>query len=91
MAAGYVDRIGKGEIPVKNLDEYKGDFNQSITGNQFLIDGLGSLTEGYESLGRMSRNELLKKVMGEYGLYDDEISRFRQYGCRTASTRSAAS
>ncbi|NHA13402.1 methyl-accepting chemotaxis protein, partial [Thioalkalivibrio sp. XN279] len=27
VAAGYVDRISKGDIPEKITDEYKGDFN----------------------------------------------------------------
>ena len=41
VAAEYVDRIGKGEIPPKITDEYQGDFNENQEQPQQLYRWLG--------------------------------------------------
>ena len=45
VAAEYVDRISKGEIPPKITDEYNGDFNEIKNNLNNCIDGLGGLVE----------------------------------------------
>ncbi len=72
MAAGYIGQIGKGEIPEKITDEYKGDFNGIKNSINSCIDGLGGLVEGKEALGRMSYNDFSAKVTGSYlGIYTE--------------------
>lgn len=44
VAAGYVDRISKGDIPGKITDEYKGDFNEIKNNLNILIDAMNSIT-----------------------------------------------
>lgn len=43
VAAEYVDRISKGDIPPKITDEYKGDFNEIKNNLNLCIDNLNSL------------------------------------------------
>lgn len=43
VAAEYVDRISKGDIPPKITDEYKGDFNEIKNNLNQLIDSLNSV------------------------------------------------
>ncbi len=70
VAAEYVDRIGKGDIPPKIMDEYKGDFNEIKNNLNNCIDGLGGLVECNAVLKRMAGNDHTKKVEGEYiGLF----------------------
>jgi methyl-accepting chemotaxis protein len=70
VAAEYVDRIGKGDIPPKIVDEYKGDFNEIKNNLNNCIDGLGGLVECNAVLKRMAGNDHTKKVEGEYiGLF----------------------
>lgn len=72
MAAGYLEQIGKGEIPNKITEEYKGDFNHIKTSINACIDGLGGLQEGYDVMYRMSLNDYSVKMEGEYlGIYDE--------------------
>ena len=48
VAAEYVDRISKGDIPPKIPDEYKGDFNE-IKGNiNQLIDNVNMIVKGID-------------------------------------------
>ena len=47
MTAGYIDRIGKGDIPEKITDTYYGDFDEIKNSINSCIDGLGGLQEGY--------------------------------------------
>ncbi len=72
MAASYLDRIGRGEIPEKITDNYSGDFD-SIKGSiNSCIDGLGALAEGREVLAKMSLNDYTAKVEGSYqGIYSE--------------------
>ena len=70
VAAEYVDRISKGDIPPKITDEYNGDFNEIKNNLNNCIDGLGGVVECNAVLKRMSVNDHTKKVEGEYvGLF----------------------
>ncbi len=70
VAAEYVDRISKGDIPPKITDEYKGDFNEIKNNLNDCIDGLGGLVECDGVLKRMTVNDHTRKVEGEYvGLF----------------------
>ena len=70
VAAGCMDQIGKGEIPKKITEEYKGDFNEIKTSLNNCIDGLGGLVECDSVLKRMAVNDHTRKVEGKYeGLF----------------------
>ena len=70
VAAEYVDQIGKGDIPPKITDAYKGDFNEIKNSLNNCIDGLGGLVECNDVLKRMAFNDHTKKVEGKYiGLF----------------------
>lgn len=70
MAAGYLEKIGKGEIPEKISEEYKGDYNDIKNSINSCIDGLGGLAEARDVLGIMKYNDFTRKVMGEHlGIY----------------------
>ena len=70
VAAEYVDRISKGEIPPKITDQYKGDFNEIKNNLNNCIDGLGGLVECNAVLQRMAVNDHTRKVEGKYvGLF----------------------
>ena len=70
MAASYIEQIGKGEIPKKITEEYKGDFNDIKSSINSCIDGLGGLVEGSEVMEKMALNDFSSSVKGEYqGIY----------------------
>ncbi|OFY20085.1 MAG: hypothetical protein A2X02_06895 [Bacteroidetes bacterium GWF2_29_10] len=66
VAAEYVDRIAKGDIPPKITDNYNGDFNEIKNNLNMCIDGLGGLVESSEVLEMMAQNDYTKKVEGRY-------------------------
>ncbi|WP_406657934.1 methyl-accepting chemotaxis protein [Methanolobus sp. ZRKC2] len=66
VAAEYVDRISKGEIPQKITDEYKGDFNEIKNNLNQCIDGLGALTECNTVLQNLTVNDFTVDVSGNY-------------------------
>ena len=66
MAAEYVERIGKGDIPEKITDSYNGDFNDLKINLNACIDGLGGLVESSNVLKRMALNDQTHKVEGQY-------------------------
>ncbi len=66
VAAEYVDRISKGEIPQKITDEYNGDFNEIKNNLNNCIDGLQGLVEADAVLHRMTLNDHSKSVEGVY-------------------------
>jgi methyl-accepting chemotaxis protein len=66
VAAEYVDRISKGEIPPKITDRYNGDFNEIKTNLNHCIDGLGGLVEANAVLQRMAVNDYTQSVQGNY-------------------------
>ncbi|MGD0152349.1 MAG: PAS domain-containing protein, partial [Thermacetogeniaceae bacterium] len=45
MAADYIDRIGKGDVPEKITEEYKGDFNNIKNNLNSCIDEIGVLVD----------------------------------------------
>jgi methyl-accepting chemotaxis protein len=70
VSAEYIDRIGKGEIPQKITDEYKGDFNKIKNNLNNCIDGLSGLVECDAVLKRMAVNDFTRQVEGKYaGLF----------------------
>ena len=52
VAAEYVDRISKGDIPPKITDNYNGDFNELKNNLNVLIDALGTITEVAEKIAQ---------------------------------------
>jgi len=70
MAAEYVDRISKGEVPPKITDKYHGDFNEIKNNLNNCIDGLKGLVEADAALKRMAVNDYSQPVEGNYaGVY----------------------
>ena len=66
VAAEYVDRIGKGDIPSKITDSYQGDFNELKNNINACLDGLGGLVEANTVLQRMAVNDYRSGVEGTY-------------------------
>jgi methyl-accepting chemotaxis protein len=66
VAAEYVDRISKGDIPPKITDSYNGDFNEIKNNLNQCIDGLQGLVEANRSLQRMSINDHTLRMTGSY-------------------------
>jgi methyl-accepting chemotaxis protein len=66
VAAEYVDRFSKGNIPQKITDTYHGDFNEIKNNLNACIDGLEGLVESSKVLDEMSRNDYSHKVEGNY-------------------------
>jgi len=65
VAAEYVDRISKGDIPNKITDIYNGDFNEIKNNLNKCIDALNTLISG------MDENTKLQKA-GDYEAFADE-------------------
>ncbi len=71
LSADYLTRIGRGEIPAKITDAYKGDFNAIKDSLNACIDGLGGLMEANSVLQRLSDNDCSTRVEGSYqGVFD---------------------
>jgi methyl-accepting chemotaxis protein len=66
VAAEYVDRISRGDIPTKITDSYNGDFNEIKNNLNNCIDGLQGLVEANAVLHRMSANDHSRAVEGNY-------------------------
>lgn len=75
VAAEYINKIGKGEIPPVITDIYYGDFNEIKNSINACIDGLGALVEGSDILQKMSHNDYSEQVAGNYSGIYAEISR----------------
>jgi methyl-accepting chemotaxis protein len=50
VAAEYIDRISKGDIPAKITDEYKGDFNEIKNNLNLCIDSLNNMLKDVDLL-----------------------------------------
>ncbi len=50
VAAEYVDRISKGDIPAKITDNYNGDFNEIKNNLNMLIDAMATITNVAEEI-----------------------------------------
>jgi len=68
VAAEYVDRISKGDIPENITDEYKGDFNEIKNNLNQCIDALKSLIEedGGVVLEAAANKDLTVRLKREY-------------------------
>jgi methyl-accepting chemotaxis protein len=75
VAAAYVDRIGKGEVPSKITDNYNGDFNTLKNNINSCIDGLQGLVESNNVIQRMAANDFTSQVKGNYQGVFEELSR----------------
>jgi hypothetical protein len=72
MAADYVEKIGKGQIPDKITDTYYGDFNTIKNNINACIDGLRALTEGRRVLTKLSVNDYSETIQDDYsGIYGE--------------------
>jgi methyl-accepting chemotaxis protein len=66
VAAVYVDKISKGDIPSKITDNYSGDFNIIKNNLNACIDGLGGLVEANKVLQLVSVSDFTISVSGSY-------------------------
>jgi len=62
VAAEYVERISRGEIPERITDNYNGDFNEIKNNLNNCIDGLQELVKCNNVLNRMAVNDHTKGV-----------------------------
>ncbi|MDF3000079.1 MAG: methyl-accepting chemotaxis sensory transducer [Bacillota bacterium] len=75
VAAGYMQKIGKGEIPERITETYKGEFENIKNSINACIEGLCALVESQDVLYKMSMHDYSVKVEGTYfGIYH-EISK----------------
>ncbi len=51
VAAEYVDRISKGDIPPKIIDNYNGDFNEIKVNLNVLLEAMNTVTEAATQIG----------------------------------------
>ncbi len=71
VAAEYVDRISKGDIPEKITDTYHGDFNEIKNNLNQCIESITALLEAGEAVRRVAEGDLdargdESKVLGSY-------------------------
>ncbi len=52
VAAEYVDRISKGDVPPKITDTYNGDFNEIKNNLNVLIESMGAVTVAAEAMAK---------------------------------------
>jgi methyl-accepting chemotaxis protein len=72
VAAAYVDKISKGDIPAKISDQYNGDFNAIKNNLNVLIDAMNNITEAAKEIAsgnlmvsikaRSDQDELMKAI-----------------------------
>ncbi len=62
VAADYVDRISKGEIPAKITESYNGDFNTIKNNLNQCIDALNGLNAQAGLLDRISKGDIPPKI-----------------------------
>lgn len=71
MTAGYLEKIGMGEIPERITEEYKGDFDEIKKSVNACVDGLAALVQGNDILRQMSKNNYSETMDGSYvGIYE---------------------
>ncbi|MDF1531812.1 MAG: methyl-accepting chemotaxis protein [ANME-2 cluster archaeon] len=72
MAAEYIDRISKGDIPEKITDVYKGDFNEIKNNINICIDAIKEMVSDITTLseavegGKMNKRADSSKHKGDY-------------------------
>jgi len=70
VASSYIEQIGKGNIPEKINENYKGDFSLIKDNINSCIDGLNGLVEASEVIEKLSYNDYTTSVAGKYqGIY----------------------
>jgi len=69
-AASSIELIGRGEIPERITEEYKGEYNLIKKSINSCVDGLNGLVETSSVLEKMSYNDFANRVRGNYeGIY----------------------
>ena len=72
VAARQVDEIGRGVIPARITENYRGDFEVLKNSLNSCIDGLGGLVEANAVLQRMAVNDYSRTLDGQYpGIFGD--------------------
>jgi methyl-accepting chemotaxis protein len=72
VTAEYVDRISKGDLPPKIVDEYKGDFNEIKTNLNLAIDSIQALIDDAAMLvkaavaGKLSTRADVNRHQGDF-------------------------
>ncbi|WP_157202402.1 methyl-accepting chemotaxis protein [Methanoplanus limicola] len=66
VAAEYVERISRGDIPEKITYNYNGDFNEIKNNLNLCIEGLGGLVEANKILQNIKLNDFTEKTKGSY-------------------------
>ena len=61
VAAEYVDRISKGDIPPRITDSYNGDFNEIKSNLNILVDSMDEIANGAEEIARGNLGITLKE------------------------------
>jgi methyl-accepting chemotaxis protein len=70
VIASYLDKISRGEVPPKIINNYNGAFDKIKNNLNNCIDGLGGLVEANRVLQKMAVNDHSEKVEGQYvGIY----------------------
>lgn len=75
VAGHYVERIGKGDIPEKITETYRGEFDALKANLNGCVDGLAGLVEVNQTLQRMAVNDLTGEVKGSYPGIFGEVAR----------------
>jgi methyl-accepting chemotaxis protein len=84
VAAEYVDRISKGNIPSKITDNYNGDFNEIKNNLNTCIDALNTLLCEHKEMSRQHNLGMIDEVMnvekfqGAYAIMAREINELVQ-------------
>jgi methyl-accepting chemotaxis protein len=84
VAAEYVDRISKGDIPNKITDSYNGDFNEIKNNLNQCIDALNNLLSEHKEMSRQHNLGMIDEVMavdkfhGAYAIMAREINELVQ-------------
>ena len=66
VAGSYLQRLGKGDIPPRISETYRGDFQTLKDGLNACIDGLACAVEANRILQRMAVNDYSSEVKGTY-------------------------
>ena len=91
LAAEYVDRISKGDVPPKIADNFRGDFNEIKINLNQCIDGLGGLVESNAVLQRMALNDYSHSISGQYsGVFAEVASAVNQVKERLVTLQDVA-
>jgi methyl-accepting chemotaxis protein len=70
VIASYLDKISRGEVPPKIINNYNGAFDKIKNNLNNCIDGLEGLVEANRVLQKMAVNDHSEKVEGQYvGIY----------------------